>query len=371
MRKDSLQKITELRHELHRYPELSMQEKDTAMRIRQFIGKNTSLKVVDRGNWFYAVKEGKKDECRIAFRAEMDALPIEEDNTLPYHSLNQGVSHKCGHDGHCAVLCGAALELSRIETDRTVYLIFQPGEETGSGAVICKDLVREEDIKEIFAFHNLSGYPEGSLVYRRGLTQPSSEGLKLHFHGKTSHASMPEEGRNPAGLISDVITFANSRLENNTEEMMLCTVTGIQLGSGDFGISPGEGDLYLTLRACRESRMKELEKEILEYTKMRSSLAGIHLEASVHDYFPETRNDDESLKRVLKAAVGENMKIFEMDKIWRASEDFGWYLKECSGAMFYIGNGEDYPGLHTDEFDFNDRILEKAVDLFISLALHY
>ena len=87
--------------------------------------------------------------------------------------------HKCGHDGHCAALCGLALELDAKETDSDIYLIFQPGEETGSGALFCRELIREEGITRIFAFHNLGGYPEGSVVYRRGLTQPASEGLRI------------------------------------------------------------------------------------------------------------------------------------------------------------------------------------------------
>ena len=199
MKKDNLLKITDLRHELHMYPELSMQERETAERIKTFLRDNTHFRIVDRGdwfsdntdrgadrgNWFYAFKEGRKPGQKIAFRADMDALPITEDDALSYHSRNAGVSHKCGHDGHCAALCGLALELDAKETDSDIYLIFhdsketdsdiylifQPGEETGRGALFCRELIREEGIAQIFAFHNLGGYPEGSVVYRSGLTQ--------------------------------------------------------------------------------------------------------------------------------------------------------------------------------------------------------
>ena len=179
MKHKNLQKITDLRHELHMYPELSMQETETAARLRKFLEDNTGFQVVDRGNWFYAVHKGKGAKNKIAFRADMDALPITEDHALSYHSR--------------------ALELDRKEkdTDSDIYLIFQPGEETGSGAVICRELIRQEGIAQIYAFHNLGGYPEGSIIYRTGLTQPASEGLRICFEGKTSHASAPEEGRNP------------------------------------------------------------------------------------------------------------------------------------------------------------------------------
>ena len=116
MKHKNLQKITDLRHELHMYPELSMQETETAARLRKFLEDNTGFQVVDRGNWFYAVRKVKGAKNKIAFRADMDALPITEDKTLSYHSRTEGVSHKCGHDGHCAALCGLALELDGKKT---------------------------------------------------------------------------------------------------------------------------------------------------------------------------------------------------------------------------------------------------------------
>ncbi|MBQ9028218.1 MAG: M20/M25/M40 family metallo-hydrolase [Lachnospiraceae bacterium] len=404
MKKENLLKITDLRHELHMYPELSMQERDTAERIKRFLRDNTHLQIVDRGNWFYAFKEGKNPGQKIAFRADMDALPIAEDRTLRYHSRNAGVSHKCGHDGHCAALCGLALELDKKETESDIYLIFQPGEETGRGALLCRELIREEGITQIFAFHNLGGYSEGSVVYRPGLTQPASEGLRICFTGKASHASAPEEGVNPSGVIARVILRAEElldelssdrsgdryndragdQLDDQSEDrpgdqsddrpsdrpdgMLLCTITGVSVGTGDFGISPGEGELSMTLRAEKEDRMKYLERQIIGFAEEEAKKVGLRTEWSIHDYFPETRNDARCLAAAIGAASDLGMNVIRMKDMWRASEDFGWYLKECPGAIVYIGNGEDYPPLHTVGYDFNDRILEKAVDLFAALA---
>jgi metal-dependent amidase/aminoacylase/carboxypeptidase family protein len=151
--------------------------------------------------------------------------------------------------------------------------------------------------------------------------------------------------------------------------MLLCTVTGIRLGSGDFGISPGEAELCMTLRAEEESRMKSLEEGIIAFAEEEGEGRGIRISYSVHDYFPETRNDEECLKAALAAAEGLGLRRIPMDKMWRASEDFGWYLKECPGAIIYIGSGEKHPPLHTAEYDFNDRILEIAVDLFEALSV--
>lgn len=403
--------ITELRRALHRHPELSMQESRTIKILQDFLREHTSLEIHPRKGWFYACKKGRgSSQCSpsgtpaadfgfpasaapIAFRADMDALPIPETIALPYGSQNEGVSHKCGHDGHSAALCGLALELDRMETKRDVYLIFQPGEEIGAGAALCKELIREKGIGEIYAMHNLGGYPEGSLVYRRGLTQPASEGLRICLKGKTSHASAPEKGKNPAGAMAEIVEFAlhtaaaladtaavtdgNQVPETidtpaqDTEQaapMRLCTITGIRLGDGDFGISPGEGEICMTLRAEVEAEMLAMEQALLAYAAQISDGAGLQITYSIHDYFPETRNHDVCLDRVLDAAQANKIPAIPMQELWRASEDFGAYLKECPGAMFYIGNGENYPPLHTAEYDYNDRILEKTVDLFLSLV---
>ena len=397
----NLEKITRLRHVLHQHPDLSMQESGTMTILQAFLRENTSLEVCPQDGWFYALKKGQPDVgcdgksrngnpiAPIAFRADMDALPIPETITLPYGSQNSGVSHKCGHDGHSAALCGLALELSGIETARDVYLIFQPGEEIGAGALLCRNLIREKGIAEVYAFHNLGGYPEGALVYRRGLTQPASEGLRIRLTGKSSHASAPEKGNNPAGALAAIVQFAlgiTTQTDNHRQDfysegspdgidtasqqghMRLCTVTGIRMGEGDFGISPGEGEVCLTLRAEVESEMKAMEGAVLAYSERAASDAGLRISWSIHDYFPETRNHDFCLQRVLDAARRRKMPAIPMREIWRASEDFGYYLKKCPGAMFYIGNGEQYPALHTAEYDFNDRILEKAVALFAALV---
>ena len=368
MDRKNQEKIIKLRHDLHRIPELSMHEKKTLDLIRHFLKENTGLQVVTCDEYLYAVKEGKEGMPKIAFRADMDALPIEEKHSLLYHSCHEGISHKCGHDGHCAALCGLALELDRMETDLTVFLIFQPGEETGQGAKICKNLIHENGISEIFAFHNLSGYPVNSFVYRRGLTQPASEGLKIIFSGKTSHASTPEEGRNPAGAISHIVLRAEELMRKKWEGMVAITVTGIKVGSGDFGISPGDGELCLTLRAENEEELKQLEKALLTDAGELCTHSGIIMDYTVLDYFPETRNHEMSLERAVAAAKTLGLEIIPMKDLWRASEDFGWYLKECPGAIVYIGNGENYPGLHTEEYDFNDSILDTAVNLFITLT---
>ena len=368
MRKENLEKITALRHALHQRPELSMKEQETAKTLMDFLRKNADFRVVEMPKWFYAVKEGAPGGKKIAFRADMDALPMRETLPLPYASCREDVSHKCGHDGHCAALTGLALELSGKKLEDTVYLIFQPGEETGQGGKICRELILQEGIGEIYAFHNLPGYPEEQLVYREGLTQPASEGLRIRLEGKTSHASAPEEGRNPAKALARIALYAEDLCSEPSDGMLLCTITGIELGNGDFGISPGCGEIFLTLRAEREDEMDRLEKALLVFAAAQAKEYGLTLSSEIRDRFPETRNDGACLARVIHAAKALGISVGPMPKLWRASEDFGWYLKECPGAMFYLGAGEKAPALHTDAYDFDDALLETAVDLFRRLA---
>jgi metal-dependent amidase/aminoacylase/carboxypeptidase family protein len=124
----------------------------------------------------------------------------------------------------------------------------------------------------------------------------------------------------------------------------------------------------MTLRAEVEAEMEEMEKAVLAYASRTAKEAGQEMTYSIHDYFPETRNHDACLDQVLDTARKNKIPAIPMRELWRASEDFGHYLKICPGAMFYIGNGEDYPPLHTAEYDFNDRIIETSVNMFMRIA---
>ena len=174
---------------------------------------------------------------------------------------------------------------------------------------------------------------------------------------------------NPSGVIARVILRAEELAGDQSDEMLLCTITGVSLGTGDFGISPGDGEISMTLRAEKEDQMKNLERQVISYAEEEAKRFGLRTSHSIHDYFPETRNDEHCLEEAIRAASDLGMNVISMKDMWRASEDFGWYLKECPGAIIYIGNGEDYPPLHTVGYDFNDRILESAVDLFAALAV--
>jgi amidohydrolase len=364
------EEIVALRHELHRHPELSGQEAWTKAHLMAFIADHTDLKIVDQGTWFYALYVPETEsQGPIAFRADMDALPIEETGTLPYVSEVPGVSHRCGHDGHSAALAALAIAVSQSKTPypRKIYLVFQPAEETGQGGKACAEYLKAAGVEEVYAFHNLNGYPENSIVIREGLSQPASEGLTIHLTGAASHASAPEQGRNPAFAVGHLLDRIKEITRRPYATMVLCTVVNVDVGTKDFGISAGEGEVSVTLRAEDEADMHGIEQELRQYAEDLADRDGIQVRFEIHDYFPETRNHAKNLQKVRDAAQKIGCPVVEMPKLWRASEDFGYYLKAMPGAIFYIGSGEDYPPLHTEHYDFNDKLLKTARDMFLAL----
>ncbi len=352
----NIEKYTALRHELHKNAELSGHEEKTMKILMDFLRENADCEIFPMNGWFYAVKKG--GEKRIAFRADMDALPIPENSDCPYASLNPTVSHRCGHDGHSAALAAFACEC---ESSNTVYFIFQHAEETGEGARECAGLLKKEGIGEIYGFHNLPGYDLNKILYRYGTFACASMGLELSFKGRNSHAAYPENGVNPAFAIAEIL-LALDGLRRDFTAMTLITVVGVEVGGKAYGTAAGDGVIRLTIRGELEDELLALKERILALCRERS----VNMEFSyiIHDPFPETRNHDDSVDK-LKAACPDSE---ELPAPMRWSEDFGYYLKEVPGAFFGIGSGKDCPQLHTEDYDFPDKIVETAVLTFQKLA---
>lgn len=366
--------ITDLRHTLHAHPELSGEERETKKRLMEFIRRHTHLKLVDRGSWFYALYEPatRNGQAPIGFRADMDALPMPEARDLPYGSTAACVAHKCGHDGHSSALAALALLLEKDkDIHRPVYLIFQSAEETGKGGKACADFVEAAGLGEVYAFHNLSGYPENAVMVRDGLTQCASKGLTFRLVGKRAHAGTPEEGNSPAPALAELTLFARdlaAKVAEGSQKTLLLTLVGLNVGGRDFGIAPGDGEVSFTLRADEEKDLEELERQLRQKADQLAKEAGLRLTVTEADPFPATVNHKECAEKVRRAARDLGLQLAPMDRPWRPSEDFGWYLKVCPGAMFYVGNGETWPAPHHPQYDFNDNILQTPAKVFLRLA---
>ena len=359
----------QLRHELHRHPELSNEEVWTKQHLINFLKSNTELEIVDKGNWFYAAYRAKKGERNLAFRADYDALPMDEVIDLPYGSQFPGIAHKCGHDGHAATLAGFALEIDQQGADRNIFFLFQPAEETADGAIQCADLIEEEKIDEIFGYHNMSGQPFKSVAVIDGIAQFASKGVTISMKGTPAHASNPEDGVNPSFAIANII----NAIPEFTDAMwnqspVFCAVIGVSIGTKAFGISAGEGELLLTIRALHEENLNELQKSLENLVEVQAKEYGLSVNFLYTDEFPETFNHKESSDKVRQVAAAKGMQLIEMEEALRISEDYGHYTKLTKGSYFYIGNGEEHPPIHTNEFDFRDELIETGVELFKGLA---
>ena len=395
---EAAEKAVGLRHALHGNAELSGTETRTKRMLMDFISENTSLELCDMGSWFYAAYRTGKDPgpgCRrIAFRADMDALPIDEGNELPYASCNRGVSHKCGHDGHSASLAAFALAVDRLGCDNDVFFLFQHSEENGEGAAECARLIDIEAIDEIYGFHNMPGFPRGAVMVHDGVAACASKGLVLRFKGKNSHASQPENGVPAAYALAELISALDGFVKAAAGEsrapsdepavrgvafgekgMVMCTVVGADVGSREqgggeaaFGTSAGFARLMLTVRAEDEANMDALEGLILTSARALAAREGLGFDMEYRDPFPETRNTASCAEKVRMAAESCGFVIAPWNEPFRSSEDFGYYTKKTNGALFYIGCGEAHAPLHTPDYDFEDALILTAAKMFLALA---
>ena len=370
MNRDIFVKALNLRHKLHQYPELSGEEVETKKRIRDFLRDNTSLEVVDKGDWVYARYTAAKQPAKsIAFRADFDAIRVEEHNDLPYASVNKGISHKCGHDGHTAALAAFAMDVAEQGSDCNIYFIFQHGEETGIGGKVCAQLIEEEGIEEVYAVHNWPGAPFGSLGIRDGVINCASKGMELHFTGKPAHASYPEAGISPVGIVSRIVLSMDEMVKSDRYEgLVLGTVIQMDVGERAFGVAAHEGRLLLTIRGEFEKELLMLQKEIAEFAGNEAEREGLELEILYYDEFPEVFNVPESVAKLRDIAEDRGWPLNEMAEPIRASEDFGYYLKKSPGALVWLGAGDNWPDIHSEAFDYNDGLIERTVQLFWELV---
>ena len=223
-----MQNLIELRHFLHQHPELSEHEKLTNQILNEWVKRTQPDRIIERigGYGLAAIYKGAKPGKRILIRGDIDALHIPEPNALPYRSQNEGVSHKCGHDGHATILCGLAQWLGEQRPDQgEVVLLFQPAEETGQGAQAILNDPHFEQIKPDVAYglHNLPGYEKGQIMVREGCFAAASFGLKLIFEGRTAHASQPETGHSPSELLAQLIHSLEKKRELLKEVKPLTT----------------------------------------------------------------------------------------------------------------------------------------------------
>ncbi len=368
---DSLELLTQFRKKLHSIAELSDEERLTAQTIRHYLASLNPSRIIENlgGHGLLVEFDDELPGATVLFRAELDALPIQEVNPFPHKSLNDGVSHKCGHDGHSTMLVGLAESLiSKKKIRGKLQLLFQPAEETGEGAKKVLDDPQFLAIKPdyVFALHNIPNYPKGEIITKTASFNASVVSLVVKFYGITSHAAEPENGVNPDRAIAELIlqTKYLINLEADSEEFLKIATIYTRIGTEDYGISAGEGEVHFTIR-CWTNEMLERVKKKIELIIVESA-AQHHLayKLSWVYAFAATKNDTDATVIINKAAQSNGFTIQHKKYPFTWGEDFGTFTHQFKGAMFGLGAGLNMPALHNPDYDFPDEIMPFGVAMF-------
>lgn len=366
-----LSPFAKIRQDLHQNPELSNAEKLTAERIKAvFNGFNPDESFDAIGGYGLAfVFEGAEPGPATLIRCDMDALPIQEINDFAHRSCTDGVSHKCGHDGHMAIVAalGATLAQQRPQRGRVICL-FQPAEETGEGAarVVADRSFQALKPDYCFALHNLPGKPLGQVLCKPGSFNFASRGMIIELKGKTSHAAHPEDGISPALAMSEIIQQL-TRLPEALEGFNLVTVVHALLGEVAFGTSPADATVMATLRTPTNNAMNQLVEQACAIAQQEAQKAGLALQIRWEDVFSASVNTEQGYQHVMAACQAVGVEVMTMEEGFRWSEDFGKFTEYCEGAMFALGSGEDCPQLHNPDYDFPDSLIPVGQAVFLEI----
>ena len=362
------------RHDLHRHPEVSGEERETARRVVEAIRPLATAKILTGlgGHGVAAVFEGSGPGPTLLFRAELDALPIEEVSRADHRSRVTGKGHLCGHDGHSTILLALATGLSRAPVARgRVVLLWQPAEEDGSGAAAVLADSRFAEIRPDFAYalHNMPGLAFGTAALKSGPVNCASRGMKIRLSGKTAHASQPANGLSPMAAVSQLMPAltALSRSAPPATDFTLATVTHASLGEQAFGIAPGDAEIWVTLRTLVDDRMADLCATAEDLVAAAARDAGLQHAISYHDIFFHCENAPDAVAHLEAALTAETVPFDEGDLPMRASEDFGRLRAICSSAMFFLGAGEKHPALHNPDYDYPDDLTGIGARVFMSV----
>lgn len=367
--------LTAFRRKLHRYPELSGEEVETARKITAALQAMSPTRILTGlgGHGVAAVFDSGKDGPTVLFRAELDALPIEEQNNIEWSSQTSGKSHVCGHDGHMTMLLALGRMISRQPVAKgRVILMFQPAEEDGSGAkaVVADPAYQEIQADWAFAIHIEPGLPFGYVSTCAGLINCASLGLKIKLNGKTAHAADPEDGISPAKAIAELIPAleALGRGGSLDDDFRLVTITHVNIGEHSFGIAPGDGVILVTLRTAGDEGMGHLEAMARTLAVTTAEKYGLSVDLEVHDNFAASINDPEAYGVAITAMDALKVDFGDAGVPMRASEDFGVFGWDAKAAMLCLGPGEDYASLHNPDYDFPDDLIPIGSAIFERIA---
>ena len=373
--------IIDIRRQIHKNPELSFEEYETAKVISDFLMSWEIEHETIAETGVVALIKGRNPEKKtIALRADIDALPIQESNNVSYCSLNAGVMHACGHDAHAAMLLGAAKVLNQLrdEFEGTIKLIFQPGEEKlpGGASIMIENGVLE-DVDVIIAQHVFPELPCGEVGFHAGEFMASCDEINITISGKGGHAAKINERSNTtvaAAKILCAISELSSEFNKEERKNPIIIAFGSFIADGTYNVIPDKVSLKGTMRTFDENDRKMVKDKIKQICEEVADSFGVQAELFIEEGYPVLINDvnlTESLMSGAKSFMGEE-KVKAIPQLMTA-EDFAWYSHKTKACMFRIGTSNVEKGIvskqHTPTFDIDEDALEIGVGLMAWLAL--
>ena len=370
----SIGEFKALRRDLHQHPELSFQEFRTAAIVAERLAQ-----------WGYEVTTGiagtgvvgtlrrGRGERRLGIRADMDALPIQEATGLPYASVNPGVMHACGHDGHTTVLLAAARYLAQEgQWNGTLHLIFQPAEEGGGGArqMIAEGLFERFPCDAVFGLHNWPCVEAGHFGCVSGPAMASVDQALITVRGKGGHGAAPQDTVDPVVASAHIITALQSVVSRNVDPLDMGVVTvGSIHGGHAANVIPESVELKITARAFKPEVRALLQRRVPEVARAQAESFGATAEVDYRLGYPAVINHDKETAFARQVAL-DTFGATAVDAGFRprtASEDFAFMLLKRPGSYVFVGNG-DGASLHSPYYDFNDAILAPSASYWVRLA---
>jgi amidohydrolase len=363
----------EVRHHLHAHPELSYQEYETSKFVQERLKQlNISFKIMATTG-VIGIIEGKNPSSRVvALRADMDALPIQEENKVDYKSVNNGVMHACGHDVHTTCLLGAAKILSQTknEWEGTVKLIFQPGEEKnpgGASLLIKEGVLENPKPSAIYALHVNPQLETGKLSFRGGKVMASADELYITIKGKGGHAAAPHTTADTILIASQLVVALQQVISrnNNPFSPSVLSITSFQ-GGFTTNVIPSEVKLMGTFRAMDEEWRRKAHEIITRLSTELVHSMGAEIDLHIDVGYPTVYNNEElttKAKKIAEEVMGkENVEETEMRM---GAEDFGYYSQMIPGCFFRLGTGNKKKGItagvHTPVFNIDEDAIEVGI----------
>ena len=367
-----LSEFTELRREIHSRPEIGLETVETLALVKarldqygipcQRIGVNSLVARVD----------GRERGLTIAFRVDMDALEMGEENDFAHKSTVDGRMHACGHDGHCASLIALAKYLSVNRDFRgTVLLLFQSGEEGYEGAlrVIEDGFFEKYSVDYMFGYHAWPGVEAGRIVVHKGACMASEDRFEIMVTGKSGHASMPHVCNEPFAAVADIIKGIQTIVARKipSHERGVASITQVHGGSLRNGI-PDNVLVQGNVRTCNTAVQDLIEESIGQVATGAAAMYGVKAELDYVRKHPVLLNSvPEIAIRAAERAVGADKVITDMESSM-AAEDYAFFMNHTKGCYVWIGNGKDSAPLHNSRFDFNDEIIPVVVAYFAEVV---